>query len=191
MTLLNASFHWQGKHLLAWHLPSCISALYITNMGSISLKSESSLLHIVGICTFFSEQFLFPQDLNCCGRIANGTGCCRSERENIVVSWILKAIVWICNIVLEFQCIIHRPGSAVTQIVRAFWFECLLENTVTACILVSMTGHRDTGSAGVSYMCSFWTSEVKCAHFFFRTEAAVEEKPTVQAAARMKRTTVW
>uniref|UniRef100_A0A8C0VBS3 Xanthine dehydrogenase n=1 Tax=Cyanistes caeruleus TaxID=156563 RepID=A0A8C0VBS3_CYACU len=31
---------------------------------------------------FFSEQFLFPQDMNCCGRVANGTGCCRSGREN-------------------------------------------------------------------------------------------------------------
>lgn len=121
---------------------------------------------------FFLEQFLLPQDVNCCGRVANGTGCCRSGRENTMLSWMLKPITSIFNIALELWCVSNLSGSAVVQIYRALWAVfsvCLLENAASVCVLFSMNGHHDMGFKTVMFLLSLqgatllWNSTVTTA----------------------------
>lgn len=118
---------------------------------------------------FSSEQFLLPQDVNCCGRVANGTGCCRSGRENTMLSWMLKPITSIFNIALELWCVSNLSGSAVVQILGALWAVfsvCLLENAASVCVLFSMNGHHDMGFKTVMFLLSLqgatlpWNSTV-------------------------------
>lgn len=101
-----------GTFLLLWIFLSKWDQTYL-----ISLESAR----------FFSEQFLFPQDMNCCGKVVNGTGCCRSGKENTMVSWMLRPITSIFNIALELWCVSHLSGSTVVQILRSSLscFSCL------------------------------------------------------------------
>lgn len=97
---------------------------------------------------FSQNSFLSPQDSNCCGKAANGTGCCHSKGENSMVSWTSIAVTSTCNVVLmEFFCISRSSGHTVLQIsrdIRAGLNACLLENSAILYVW-SSAAHYETG----------------------------------------------
>lgn len=82
--------------------------------GPISLKSESNLFSL-NLQIFFSQQFLSMQDWGCCGRAANGPGCCKTEKENSAVSGIKKAVVLTYSLINLFYLIVFLSPAMRMQ----------------------------------------------------------------------------